>query len=98
MTACLCAAFSTVAGILFAVLFYRESLPSRADQTFTLKLLSPAHKRSGSAASFASETETLVDSPDERSLGKVERGPWTFWELMRHRPVQILSVTMFLNQ
>jgi hypothetical protein len=33
---------------------------------------------------------------DDNGFGVRKRG-WTFRELMRHRPVQILSVTMFLN-
>ena len=61
-----------------------------------------------------SDTETLVgdESPDspstERLLAKMPQGidgpgvpenpRWSFMRLMRHRPMQILSVTMFLNQ
>ena len=36
-----------------------------------------------------------VDGP---GLGVLEEEEWTFKRLIRHRPVQILSVTMFLNQ
>jgi len=34
---------------------------------------------------------------DDNGFGVKKKG-WTFMELMKHRPVQILSVTMFLNQ
>ena len=54
------------------------------------------------------------DSPDsqskERLLSKMPQGVdavgfggsqkkgWGFWDLMAHRPVRVLSATMFLNQ
>ncbi|ORY27177.1 major facilitator superfamily domain-containing protein [Naematelia encephala] len=123
---CLVASSCTVLGLIFATLFYRESLPglmslphNGSTSSFSLKMFSPnpSHRRIGSTMSVSgmSEAETLVEDPEspstERLLAKMPQGidnfafngrpagkQWGFWELMRWRPVQIMSMTMFLNQ
>jgi hypothetical protein len=68
----------TFIGIIFAVCFFKETLPK------------PTHRRHSSVASSISEAETLVGSEPAKDS-------WGFRDLMRYRPVQVISVTMFLN-
>jgi hypothetical protein len=108
------AAICTAVCIIFCAIVYRESLPSLVNSPvkptfFSLKNLSPnqpRHRRSGSTISVVSETETLVDPESggaDKSLlkgGSIdgEVKDWGLWDLMAHKPMQILSATMFLNQ
>jgi hypothetical protein len=63
-------ALFTLIGIIFAAVFYVESLPTLpstpSSQSFTLRLLSARHNRMDSSASINSETETLVGSPSSK--------------------------------
>jgi hypothetical protein len=106
--ACLVCAGCTVVGILFCACFFRESLPAPQSSVLSMKYFS--HRRTSSSASTLSDADTLVDpeSPTtERLLSKfppgaeiaalAPRSEWTFRRLMAYRPVQIMSVTMFLN-
>lgn len=106
---CLVAAALTLLGIVFCHIYYSESLPTAADYRRTSKSLSlrdVGHRRS---ESIISEADTLVDPSTETLLSKSpnsidaptrpsdEREEWGFWDLMAYKPVQILSVTMFMN-
>jgi len=104
--ACLVTAACTLVGIAFCALFFVESLPLPTSPVLSMKLFS--HQRTSSSLSSVSDAETLVDaeSPStEALLAKlgtgIERlhtsGEWTFRRLMAHRPVQLMSITMFLN-
>ena len=79
--ACVVAASLTALGIIFAIIFYRESLPSilsnpsRSSSTtsFALRLLSPSHARNTSMSNM-SDAETLVESePSSPAGGARER-------------------------
>lgn len=106
---CLVAAALTLLGIVFCHIYYSESLPTAADYRRSSKSLSlrdMGHRRSDSVIS---EADTLVDPSTENLLSKtlptvdaplplaLEREEWGFWDLMAYKPVQILSVTMFMN-
>ncbi|WWD15992.1 hypothetical protein CI109_100416 [Kwoniella shandongensis] len=66
---CIVSATCTLAGFLFCLIFYQESLPStnssRQRRSFSLSILASPfiknHKRHSSSASLVSEAETLVD-------------------------------------
>lgn len=106
---CLVAAIMTLFGILFCHIYYTESLLSATidrNQSEQLSLKSLSHRRS---SSIISDADTLVDPSTETLLGKspqmshstssVDKAEqsWGFWDLMAYKPVQILSVTMFMN-
>jgi hypothetical protein len=106
---CLVAAGLTLLGIVFCHIYYSESLPTAADYRRSSKSLSLrdiGHRRS---ESVISDTDTLVDPSTESLLAKSPttidspimtasaRDEWGFWDLMAYKPVQILSVTMFMN-
>ena len=40
----------------------------------------------------------MSQGADSPSYGAARQNGWGFWDLMRRRPVQVMSVTMFLNQ
>nr|XP_019013583.1 uncharacterized protein I206_01653 [Kwoniella pini CBS 10737]OCF52364.1 hypothetical protein I206_01653 [Kwoniella pini CBS 10737] len=82
---CLVTAGTTLIGIIFCIVFYRESLPSlaspqsspfnpRSSLSFFRSLKS--HKRQFSNASLVSESDTLVDEESARDniLSKLPRG------------------------
>lgn len=106
---CLVAAILTLLGIVFCHVYYAESLPNIADyrkSSRSMSLRDVGHRRSDSVLS---DTDTLVDPSTENLLAKSpqsidspgfggsEKQGWGFWDLMRYKPVQILSVTMFMN-
>jgi hypothetical protein len=105
---CLVAAGLTLLGIVFCHIYYAESLPTAAAyrrSSKTLSLRDISHRRS---SSVISDAETLVDPSSESLLNKSqlirdeeytpnERDEWGFWDLMAYKPVQILSMTMFMN-
>ncbi|GFZ45612.1 hypothetical protein JCM24511_03340 [Saitozyma sp. JCM 24511] len=67
---CIVSALFTLVGIIFAAVFYVESLPTLPStppsQSITLRLLSSRHNRVDSSVSINSETETLVGSPSSK--------------------------------
>ena len=106
---CLVAAIMTVLGIIFCQIYYTESLPSPASyrrSSRSVSLREFGHRRS---SSVLSDTDTLVDPSTETLLSKSSQSvdspdytgdiqhTWGFWDLMAYKPVQILSVTMFMN-
>ncbi|ORX39926.1 major facilitator superfamily domain-containing protein [Kockovaella imperatae] len=109
---CLVCTFMTLLGLLFGTFCYRETLPGPTGSMFSMRVFSPTHKRHSSSSTSVSDTETLVgdDTPStEMLLAKMPQGVdgpglavlepqrWGFRSLMGYRPVQILSLTMFLN-
>lgn len=106
---CLVAAIMTLLGIIFCQIYYTESLPTASNYRRSSKSVSlrdVGHRRS---SSVISDTDTLVDPSTESLLAKSPHGlespeysgglqqTWGFWDLMGYKPVQILSVTMFMN-
>lgn len=106
---CLVAAIMTLLGIVFCQIYYVESLPTVASYRKSSKSVSlrdVGHRRS---SSVLSDTDTLVDPSTESLLAKSSQNlnspdhdgdhqqTWGFWDLMAYKPVQILSVTMFMN-
>lgn len=106
---CLVAATLTLLGIVFCQIYYTESLPAIADgrrSSKSISLRNIGHRRS---SSVISDSDTLVDpstesllaksphSPDSLDISTDEPKEWGFWDLMAYKPVQILSVTMFMN-
>ena len=106
---CLVAAIMTLLGIVFCQIYYTESLPNVASYRKSSKSVSlrdVGHRRS---SSVISDTDTLVDPSTESLLAKSphslsstaydgdQQQTWGFWDLMAYKPVQILSVTMFMN-